>query len=94
MSVSGNRLEKVLDIMKLKKIDYLWVEDKDPHFNENVPGCWLRRSFMSGFTGSNGVLLLGKEESCLWTDGRYFVQAETELKESNLGIKMKKWIAL
>lgn len=88
-----NKLDQIRELMKLENLDYYWVEDKDPHFNEYVPDHWLRRSWVSGFTGSNGVLLIGREHSSLWTDGRYFVQAKKQLSESNLGIKMEKWIA-
>lgn len=47
-------------------------------------------AFISGFTGSNGIALISKTEALLWTDGRYFLQAEKELHE---GWKMKKLIA-
>jgi Xaa-Pro aminopeptidase len=38
-----------------------------------------RVEFISGFTGSNGIVLISKTEALLWTDGRYFLQAENEL---------------
>ena len=87
-----NNLEKIQKLIKLHNLDYYWVEDKDPHFNEYVPEHWSRRSWVSGFDGSNGVLLIGLDSACLWTDGRYFVQAKKQLDESKLGIKMEKWI--
>ena len=87
-----SKLEKIQKLMKLHNLDYYWVEDKDPHFNEYVPEHWSRRSWVSGFDGSNGVLLIGLESAFLWTDGRYFVQAKKQLDESKLGIKMEKWI--
>ncbi len=46
--------------------------------------------FISGFSGSNAVALISQEEALLWTDGRYFLQADKELQE---GWKLKKMLA-
>lgn len=62
------------------------VPSTDPHQSEYVPECWRRRSWASGFTGSAGDLLVTAREAGLWTDGRYFLQAEGQLRGS--GIKL------
>ena len=61
-----------------------YVPASDPHQNEWVPECWRRREFLSGFTGSYGDLLVSQDRAWLWTDSRYFIQAEEELAGSNI----------
>lgn len=60
------------------------VPSADPHLSEYVPPAWKRRAWMSGFTGSAGELLVLRDQAFLWTDGRYFLQAEAELKGSGI----------
>lgn len=71
---------------KLKElnIDYFIISDADPHHSEYVCDYYKMRSAFSGFTGSNGTLLVGREDAYLWTDGRYFIQAEKELAGSDV----------
>lgn len=79
---------KLREKMKEKKIDFYLVPTTDYHGSEYVHEYFQCRSFLSGFTGSAGTLLVGLDEAWLWTDGRYFIQAEMQLKES--GIKLMK----
>lgn len=74
-----NRLEQLREIMRKYNADFYLVPSVDPHRNEYVPDHWQRRSFISGFTGSAGDALIGLEQAYLWTDPRYFLQAESEL---------------
>ena len=62
------------------------IPSQDPHLSEYTPSHWQARSWFSGFSGSAGTLVVTMDESGLWTDGRYFIQAERELKDS--GIKL------
>ncbi len=64
------------------------VPSTDAHQSEYVPTCWQRRAWLSGFTGSAGELLVTADVAGVWTDGRYFLQAENELKGS--GIRLYK----
>lgn len=73
------RIELLRQLMRKEGIDYYYVPAADQHKNEYVPACWQRRTFISGFTGSAGDVLIGLEDAYLWTDGRYFLQAEQEL---------------
>lgn len=62
--------------------------DSDPHMSEYAAERWKARSWISGFTGSSGIFVATQNESCLWTDGRYFIQAEKQLAGS--GVKLFK----
>jgi len=61
----------------------------DAHLNEYVPACWRRLAWLSGFTGSAGDLLILPRQAILWTDGRYFLQAEQELEGSGIELFRK-----
>lgn len=65
--------------MQKNKIDIYLVPSIDAHNNEYLPQCFERRQWISGFTGSAGEALVTMEHAYLWTDGRYFLQAEQEL---------------
>ena len=73
------RLNALKTLMKQKNMDYYLIPTGDYHGSEYVSEYFKVREFFSGFTGSNGTLLVGPVETCLWTDGRYFIQAEKEL---------------
>ena len=73
------RLEKLRSLMEEKGINYYYITTADYHNSEYADDYFKEREFMSGFTGSNGNLLIEKEKAGLWTDGRYFIQAENEL---------------
>eukprot|EP00803_Ostreobium_quekettii_P005493 evm.model.scf_1.17 EVM.evm.TU.scf_1.17 scf_1:325189-331774(+) len=60
-------------------VDAIVVPTTDPNLMEYVPDYWKRRAFISGFTGSAGTAVITTSEAALWTDGRYFLQAEREL---------------
>ena len=72
------RLNALKTLMKQKNIDYYLIPTGDYHGSEYVSEYFKVREYFSGFTGSNGTLLVGPLETCLWTDGRYFIQAEKE----------------
>ncbi|MCI6812059.1 MAG: aminopeptidase P family protein [Lachnospiraceae bacterium] len=70
--------------MKENHIDYYFITTSDYHNSEYVDDYFKAREYMSGFTGSNGDLLIGADFAGLWTDGRYFIQAERELEGSGI----------
>ena len=84
----NQRIENIRDLMKEKNIYAYIVPSSDYHQSEYVGDYFKSREFMSGFTGSAGTLIVSMDEAGLWTDGRYFIQAENELKDS--GIKLFK----
>ncbi|MGL5347233.1 MAG: aminopeptidase P family protein [Peptostreptococcaceae bacterium] len=84
----NKRIEILRNIMKEKNIYAYIIPSSDYHQSEYVGEYFKTREFMSGFTGSAGTLVVTQDEAGLWTDGRYFIQAENELKGS--GIKLFK----
>ncbi|TXF77759.1 aminopeptidase P family protein [Chryseobacterium sp.] len=72
--------------MQEHQIDAFIVYSADPHMSEYLPGEWQERSWLSGFTGSAGFVVVTKDKAGLWTDGRYFVQAPAELEGSGIDL--------
>ena len=81
-------LESIRKEMAKDGFDYFLYRDSDPHSSEYVNEYFKFRTIISGFTGSNGTLIIGVDEAWLFTDGRYFIQAQKELEGS--GIKLMK----
>lgn len=69
-----------------EKIQAYVVPSSDPHLSEYLPEHYKERAFLTGFTGSNGLCITTPVEGKLWTDGRYFIQAEMELKGSGYAL--------
>lgn len=78
------RIEKLRKIMKEKGIYSYLIPSSDYHQSEYVGEYFKSREFISGFTGSAGTAVITLDEAGLWTDGRYFIQAEDELKNSDI----------
>ncbi|WP_297522757.1 aminopeptidase P family protein [uncultured Clostridium sp.] len=78
------RIKSFRDVMIKENIDYYVIPSEDAHQGEYVPSYYKGRAFMSGFTGSAGTLLIGRSIAILWTDGRYFIQAENQLKGTKI----------
>lgn len=77
--------------MKMAGIDAYIIPSADPHQSEYPPEYWSGRSWISGFTGSAGTVIVTTEHAGLWTDSRYYLQAEIQLKGS--GVQLHKLIA-
>ncbi|WP_298152408.1 aminopeptidase P family N-terminal domain-containing protein, partial [Metallibacterium sp.] len=58
----------------------------DPHLSEYLPARWKAREWLSGFTGSAATLVVTADAAGLWTDSRYFEQAERELQGSGIAL--------
>ena len=83
-----DRIEKLRKLMSQKEIYAYIIPSSDFHQSEYVGEYFKSREYISGFTGSAGTIVITKDDGGLWTDGRYFLQAESELKDS--GIKLYK----
>ncbi|MGA1821638.1 MAG: aminopeptidase P family protein [Thermoplasmatota archaeon] len=84
--MTRERVEALRELMKEENVDAYLVPSTDPHASEYVPACWERRLWISGFTGSAGEVLITADQGGLWTDGRYFIQAEEQLKGSGIDL--------
>ena len=62
------------------------VPSSDPHLSEYLPDRWQSRSWLSGFTGSSGTLIVAEQQAALFTDSRYWAQAEAELAGSGIAL--------
>ena len=73
------RLTQLRLAMREQDIDALMVPSADPHLSEYLPARWQGREWLSGFTGSVGTFIATADFAGVWTDARYWTQAETEL---------------
>jgi len=80
------RIEKLRELMVKNSIDAYIISNSDPHQSEYMADNWKGRSFISGFTGSAGTVVITKDDGCLWTDGRYYIQAEKQLAGSGISL--------
>ena len=81
---------KIRELMATRKWDLYLMPRTDEHQSEYIAPCDERVKFVSGFSGSNAIALISAKEALLWTDGRYFLQAEKELYP---GWQLKKMVA-
>ena len=77
----NNNLELLRELMRNKGVDAVIIPGTDPHQSEYVSDYWKFRDWVSGFTGSNGTAVVTLKRASLWTDSRYFLQAEIELED-------------
>ena len=77
--VITTRIEELREVMKSEGIDAFIFPSTDPHNGEYVPDHWKGREFISGFNGSAGTAVVTMDDAALWTDSRYFLQAEEQL---------------
>ena len=80
----NKKIEEARKVMGKYKVDAYIVTSSDYHQSEYIDDYFKGREYLSGFTGSAGVLVIFKDEACLWTDGRYHIQAEKQLKGSEI----------
>ena len=83
MNIS-EKLDKLRSCMKKKGIDVYYIPTNDYHNSEYVGDFFKCREYISGFTGSAGTVVVTDKEAGLWTDGRYFIQAENQLKDTGI----------
>jgi Xaa-Pro aminopeptidase len=80
------RLARVRAELANQGLDALYVPSADPHLSEYLPERWQGRVWLSGFTGSAGTLAITATSAALFTDSRYWVQAEAELRGSGIDL--------
>ncbi|XP_071447927.1 xaa-Pro aminopeptidase 1 [Hetaerina americana] len=84
---TGHLLKKLRSLMKNVKyvtepLQAYIIPSCDAHQSEYLADCDKRRAFISGFTGSAGTVVVTEQHACLWTDGRYFLQASKEMDDN------------
>ena len=76
----NQRLEALREVMRREHLAAFIFPSTDPHQGEYVPDHWKGREFISGFNGSAGTAVVTLTSAALWTDSRYFIAAEDQLK--------------
>lgn len=82
----ADRIAALRGEMEREGIDIWIVPTADYHQSEYVGDYFKARQYMTGFTGSAGTAVFTCDKACLWTDGRYFIQAEAELRGSGVAL--------
>lgn len=83
-ALRAERLARLRAAMARHQVDAFIVPSADPHLSEYLPGRWKGREWLSGFTGSVGTFIATKDFAGVWTDGRYYTQAEQELAGTDI----------
>ena len=78
--IINERIENLRKLMLEENIDAYIIPTSDYHGSEYVGEYFKERVYISGFTGSAGTVIVTPTKAGLWTDGRYFLQAEDQLK--------------
>ena len=78
----NNRIQTLRKLMQKQQLDAWLIPSGDPHQSEYVAEHWKGRQWISGFSGSAGTAVVTAEHAGIWTDSRYFLQAEQELANS------------
>ena len=84
MTENAKRVAKLRELMKAEGIDAYVIPTADFHQSEYVGEHFKARAYITGFTGSYGTAAIAMDDAGLWTDGRYFTQANTELEGSGV----------
>ncbi|HEY9133887.1 MAG TPA: aminopeptidase P family N-terminal domain-containing protein, partial [Dyella sp.] len=85
-----DRLAALRQVMQAHEVTACLVPSADPHLSEYLPVHWQARAWVSGFTGSAGTLIVTADHAGLWTDGRYFEQAQRELEGTGVSLMKQK----
>lgn len=78
----NEHLNILRQLMQRKNVAAVIIPGTDPHQSEYTSEHWKLRQWLTGFTGSNGTAVVTLDNAALWTDSRYFLQAEDELSDS------------
>ena len=85
-----NRIGDLRANMQEKGLSAYVIFGTDPHMSEYLPERWQTRAFIAGFTGSAGMVVVSLDKAALWTDSRYFLQAEEQLAGTGIDlVKMR-----
>ncbi len=82
----SDKLFTVRSQMAMMGLDAVVILSSDQHLSEYIADFWKFREYLSGFNGSAGTLVITMDEAGLWTDSRYFLQAEQQLGDSGISL--------
>jgi Xaa-Pro aminopeptidase len=80
------KLAQLRALMQQSDVQACLIPGTDPHLSEYPPAHWKVREWISGFTGSAGIVVVTQQRAGLWTDSRYFLQAEEQLRGSSIDL--------
>jgi len=80
----NQRIAALREVMQREHLSAFIFPSTDPHQGEYVPDHWKGREYVSGFNGSAGTLVVTMKSAALWTDSRYFLAAEEQLKGTEI----------
>ncbi len=81
------KIKKLRELMSEKNLDAYIINGTDPHSSEYVCPRWQTRQYISGFTGSAGIVVITLKEALIWADSRYFIQCEEQIKGTEFKMK-------
>lgn len=84
MNEINQRLEKLREVMRREHLSAFIFPSTDAHQSEYVADHWQGRAWISGFNGSAGTAVVTMNSAALWTDSRYFIAAEEQLRGTEL----------
>jgi Xaa-Pro aminopeptidase len=90
MNIIPQRLAALRDVMKQEHLVAVIVPTTDPHQSEYTADHWKCREYITGFTGSAGTAVVTMNGAALWTDSRYFIQAEEQLRDTGILLMREK----
>ncbi len=89
------RVQTLRTLMKEKNIDMYYIPNEDDHLSSEYTAAYYGcKSYMSGFTGESGCMIVTQDFAGLWTDGRYFTQAEIELEGTGVQLMRLKQVGV
>ncbi len=83
----NEKIAAIRHLMTTHSLDAYIIPTSDPHQSEYPASLWQSRAWISGFTGSMGYVTITKSTAYVWTDSRYFIQCEMEIKDSAFELK-------
>lgn len=86
MTMITDRLFALREAMKAAGLQAFIIPTEDPHMSEYPAACWKNREWITGFTGSFGTAVVTLDNAGLWTDSRYFLQAEAQLAGTGIDL--------
>ena len=85
-SIINERIAALRAHIAKENIQAFIIPSTDPHLSEYVAPHWQSREWISGFTGSAGTVVVTAKEAGLWTDSRYFLQADRQIEGTGIAL--------